>query len=307
MNVPLQQSIDDFIRSHQGLGESALKDLNNQSRGGGNNRKGNQHECHFAVFKLAEEFPEALQSEVRIKSQEKSFVDDLVITRDGGIAKSSYQLKNSPNVNWGGAKGIGNYFARQRILDTKYFGTPNAETVLVLADEETFKRLQGKIPESISAHTKVVHFENSSSPNRLLLSNKDFRRAIKNLSIHSEVDKLEVIVQGLVGAWTTHNGTIDNLAHIVQKAIEQTKPNYFKDFTGTEIALDPELAKVLDSIDNVHYEVCNGSLTYTVRDFNGTVSPRVGTSEFEQLSARVVAKQPQTAIDLVRILMGAEE
>ena len=88
------------------LGKQALKDLENQSKGGQNNAKGNRYEQFFAVYKLAKFYKYTKSDELEISSQEKAFVDDLVILNRSTNTKYSYQLKDSTRVYWNKSKGI---------------------------------------------------------------------------------------------------------------------------------------------------------------------------------------------------------
>ncbi|MCP5163330.1 MAG: hypothetical protein H6999_06555 [Hahellaceae bacterium] len=304
--MALEQKLEKFIKSHELLGRNALKSLRNQLIGGHNNAKGNQHECHFAVYQLAKNFTISLNSKVNIFQQVAAFVDDLVIRNESADTKFSFQLKDSTSVSWRGAKGIVGYFSRQHILDKYFHDSPNARTVLVLANKYVFDKLSTTIPNEIQDHTDVIYFENCLSPNKLLLSDQKFRAAIESLCVSTDLDKLEVIVQGLIGAWVTNSAMISDVAQIVRKAIEQTKPHVFKDFAEIEATVSPEFLNLIDTIDKVSYQVINGSFNYSVGRLSGFLPFRVGSPEFNLLCEKVIARQPKTAIELVQALMLVE-
>ncbi|MDX1695988.1 MAG: hypothetical protein R3208_19640 [Ketobacteraceae bacterium] len=305
--MTLKQELSEFIKSHQKLGRQALKSLKNQIRGGENNAKGSRHENYFAVFQIAVRFPSALTRRIFISAQADAFVDDLVVVDQEAGARLSYQLKDAVAVDWRGTKGILGYFFRQHILDCEYHQMPDARTVLVLGNQQVYEKLKASVPEAIAAHTDVIYFENTESPNRLLLSNPEFRKAVEALCISSAVDKLEMIVQGLLGAWMACSPVEQDLEKIVQKAIRQTRPNLFRNFYSEEDDLDPDFRAIIDSIDGLRYEVTNGSFSYSVGGFTGVIPHRVGSEEFRQLCNRIVSARPESALKLVEALMGVSD
>ena len=144
-----QGSLDEFVENK--LGKDALTNLTKQDIGGNNNEKGNHHEQLFAIYNLAKFYMHAQNDEeIEISSQDKAFVDDLVIFNKTQNKKRSYQLKDSKAVYWHKAKGISPYFSRQYLIDTKYYNVANAKTILVLANKDTFRLRSSDIPRSIN-------------------------------------------------------------------------------------------------------------------------------------------------------------
>ena len=87
MNSAVQLSLDEFVKSQ--LGSSALKSLRNQNTGGKNNEKGARHECRYAIYQIAKAVDDLDFDQIRIDSQTKAFVDDLIV-----INKARYALKS---------------------------------------------------------------------------------------------------------------------------------------------------------------------------------------------------------------------
>lgn len=303
--MALGKKLEHFVKSHHKLGWNKLKKLKNQTRGGESNEKGGRHERYFAVFQLAKHFPVALRADVTINHQAEAYVDDLVVINKSEGTKFSYQLKDSATVSWRGKRGIVGYFTQQHILDAEYHGIPAAITVLVLGNKKAFDKLSSNIPKEIDAHTEVLYFENCESPNKLLLCHSEFRSSIEQLCVSSDLNQLEMIVQGLLGAWEAHKSTVQDLELIVQKAIAQMKPNVFKNFDGHEVELNPDFKAIVDSIDGLSYEVTNGGFKYTFHSRNGVLEGLVNPEEFEGLCEKVILCKPNTAMELMEVLMGA--
>lgn len=302
MSAAEETLLDDFIKVK--LGTDALTKLEHQSRGGNNNSKGNNHEQYFAVYKLAKHYSEALSDDVEISSQDRAFVDDLVVLNKSKNSKKSYQLKDSAAVYWHKKKGICPYFQRQYIVDTEHYQITDSETILVLAQSNVYELRKQDIPTSISAHTKCLHFANSNSVNEMLLENPDFKNAISKLCVlPDEIDKLEVIVQILMGAWSTHNKTERSVHKLIELATSTAKPDFFKSETSS-LALDSNVIRILDSIDNLRYEVIDNCLKYNYGDFEGLVRCKLGTTQFQAICDEIVSQQPTEALKLCLILMG---
>ncbi|GAA3924309.1 hypothetical protein [Litoribacillus peritrichatus] len=307
MNTVTNEELENFVESE--ISSEALVHLKRQAMGGANNAKGNQHEQYFAVYKIAKFYQIAKNDDIEVCSQSYAFVDDLVILNRTTSSKHSYQLKDSKRVYWNGGKGIAPYFRKQNQLDKELYDLDNSEVVLVLADINVYRSRCKDIPSSISSYTRCINFKNPDSVNQMLMENQDFKAAVGRLCVSSEqIDKLEVIVQHLLGAWSAFGQKNVKISSIINKAREVAKPNFFK----SEV-VDPDEAKeipleVLDSIEGLSYELCEGFLHYSYKDsFQGQVKPRVGTNQFKAICNEIRIKKPTKAIELITLLMSTGE
>lgn len=296
---PLEKFVSDK------LGADRLKNLNFQSRGAANNSKGNNHESFFATYKLAKSYIENPEDDVEISSQDKAFVDDLVIFNLTKNSKYNYQLKDSKKVYWYKSKGITPYFKDQYKLDKEFYCVDLAKTILVLAQKEVYKLRNADIPKVIGSHTECMLFKNSDSANKMLLENDDFKNVISQFCAYpNESDKLEVTLQSLLGAWITHNKNVKKVSDLVDLAIKAANPDFFIDTNKTVYRLDSELVKVLDNIDGLSYTIVNGYLNYEVKSFSGSVRTKVGSPEFDKLCETIVKESPKDAFTLFGFLMN---
>lgn len=294
--------LDNFVESN--LGVEALKLLNYQSVGGNNNSKGNMHEQFFAVYKLAKYYSEQPEDKVQIMSQDKAFVDDLIIINVNSGVKRSYQLKDSKRVYWSKRKGISQYFKRQYAIDKDFHNFTDAKTILVLAQESVFNLRKKDIPKSIQPHTECILFKNSNTVNRMLLDNPRFKSAISNICINpNEIDKMEVIVQSLLGAWNAYKSELKEVSSFFDKAKVAIKPDFFKD--NTNVILDGKLIAILDNIDEIKYTLESGYLRYRYRSFEGIVRVKVNSPQFDTIKDEILHKNPSDAMSLFSILMKA--
>ena len=305
MSAAEDLQLDNFVKAE--FGDGALTQLNNQSRGGDNNSKGNQHEQRFAVYKLAKAHGEKPDDEIEISSQDRAFVDDLVVMNKSDNSKKSYQLKDSKSVYWSNKKGIKPYFKRQHSIDTKHLGIKDSETVLVLAIENVYMNRKRDIPRDIKPHTRCLHFPNPDSVNELLITSNDFKTAMGYLCPWpDETDKLEVVTQQLLGTWATHNKTVRNVGELIEKAKVGADPNFFCSPHST-VQLDESVAKILDEIDNLRYEVRGDYLNYSYGGLSGFVEFKLGTQEFHGMCEKIRSQAPKNAKDLLLILIGNGE
>jgi hypothetical protein len=304
MNTAVKQDLNGFILAE--LGANVLKKLDNQERGGNNNNKGNNHEQYFATYKLAKYFAIAqANDDIEIETQARAFVDDLIIYNKADDAKRSYQLKDSKAVYWSGKKGISTYFIRQHKIDCKYYKHAKSETVLVLSNIDTYNRRSCDIPNSIASYTRCLYFTNSSSPNELLLENVDFRKSIGDLcSFPSDIDKLTVVLQYLIGAWVTHNKTEKSVKKLVELAAGVAKPDFFK-LDSVNLKLDVKLTQILDNIDDLRYLISNSYLMYYYKNFEGQVRFKIGSEDFQKICNNVIRENPMSAQELFSILMSS--
>jgi hypothetical protein len=295
--------LDNFVKEN--IGEDALKSLIHQNRGGDSNARGNNHENYFAVFKLAKSFNDTPNDDLEITSQDKAFVDDLVVLNKTKNSKVSYQLKDSKAVYWHKTKGISPYFSRQYKTDKLYYNLDDSETVLVLAQKNVFTLRNKDIPEKISSHTRCMHFPNLDSANKMLLENPDFKNEIEKLCVTpNQTDKLEIIVKFLLGAWFTHNNTEKKISRLIELAKEGVQPDFFKSESNA-MELEPQISKILDNIDGITYIIEGDYLSYRYGDFEGIVRYKLDTPEFKLICNTLIKQQPNTAMDLFSILMGS--
>lgn len=296
-------SLEDFVRDN--LGADRLVNLNNQSKGGDNNAKGNRHETFFAAYKLAESYIESPEDDIEISSQEKAFVDDLTIMNFTKNSKQSYQLKDSKKVYWFKAKGIAPYFRDQYKVDLNHFNVDSSKTTLVLAQENVYKLRNKDIPESIKHHTECVLFKNSETANKMLLNNQNFKDVVSKFCAYpTETDKLEIVLQNLVGTWTTHNKEKKKVSEFIDLAKKAANPDFFKD-SNSNYSISDKLSQILDNIDGLSYTIHNGFLNYEINDFSGIVRSKIGTPEFEKLSETIIERNPSDIMSLLGFLMGS--
>lgn len=305
MNTTESSALDAFVQ--ESIGKDALKSLNYQCTGGNNNAKGNNHESYFAVYKLVKAFNDAPDENIEISSQDKAFVDDLVVLNKSKNTKTSYQLKDSKSVYWHKKKGISPYFQRQYKVDKMFYNINESETVLVLAQDSVYQLRSNDIPSSISAHTRCMHFANYDSPNKMLIENAQFKAEIGKICVApNQTDKLEVVVKFLIGAWSTHGGTERKVSRLMELAKKGVEPDFFKS-GDSALSLDPQISKILDKISGMTYTIDNNFLIYKYGDFEGTVRNKLDTPEFKSISDRLINQQPKNAMELFSILMGSGE
>jgi|TARA_R110001583_G_scaffold59932_6_gene178404 hypothetical protein len=305
MNIAANLTLDAFVK--ESIGEDALQSLIKQCIGGNNNAKGNNHENYFAIYKLVKSFNDTPNDDIEISSQDRAFVDDLVVLNKTKNSKISYQLKDSKTVYWHKAKGISPYFKRQYKIDMLYYHLKSSETVLVLAQKNVFLLRSKDIPSNITSHTRCMYFPNQDSANKMLLENSDFKNEIRKLCVTpDQTDKLEIIVKFLMGAWFTHNKTEKKINRLLELAKEGVQPDFFK-LGINSLKLDPQTSKILDKIDGMTYTIDNNFLNYQYGDFEGIVRHKLDTPEFKLLCDTLTKQQPSDAMTLFSILMGSGE
>ncbi len=304
-------TLEQFVEDN--FGEEILKKLESRHRGGINNAKGNSHETHFAVYKIAKFYAESQNDagHINIQAQAQAFVDDLVISNRQAETKYSYQLKDSVSVSWTGQKGIQADFELQYRVDNDHYGIANPETVLVLANRDVYEKLVSTVPKCIQSHTRCIYFENPASPNVLIFENQEFRTAITQLSTSSEPDILFAVAQNLIGAWGLLSESEVTVKEIVDKARKGANPNFFKSDDDVDLDIDNELKMALDNIKGLSFDVKNGYLSYSFsrngNEFSGTVKPRVGTEQFRAISNEIITNKPSTIFALAQIAMSTGE
>jgi len=301
-----RQAFETFVSKK--LGADVLKTLNNQNRGGKNNAKGNRFEQFFAVYKMAKLYYEAKNDDIEISSQSDcTFVDDLIVYNKTVGKKTSYQLKDSKKVYWHNNKGISPYFSRQYQLDMEFHELNASETVLVLADDSVYKLRSTDIPANIRSHTRCIHFSNLDTVNQMLMDNLNFKKAISHVCAYpDELDKLEVVTRQLIGVWAADSQAEKSLRKLMALA-RSSKPDFFKLEHDDILPLDSDIKALLDGIDGLYYEIREGYLHYSYRNFKGQVKPRNGTPEFLSICEVIRTTRPTTAMDFMIILMGTGE
>jgi len=293
--------LDQFVFSR--LGAECLSKLEYQARGGDNNSKGNNHESFFSTYQLAKNYVENPDDDIEIRSQERAFVDDVVVLNLSKNSKYSYQLKDSKRVYWNKSKGISPYFRDQYKIDKEFYKIDCSKTILVLAQERVYKLRKKDIPKKIESHTKCVLFKNSDSANRILMENSDFMNVVSQFCVYpEEPDKVEVVLQCLLGAWVTHNKTESKMSELIGLARKSANPDFFIN-SQINNSLSLEFTEVLDNIDGLSYKIVNGYLNYNVKSFSGSVRVRVESHEFNVLCETIVEENPKDALTLFRFLM----
>lgn len=283
---------------------ATLKYLRNKNRGGSSGQKGTRYEDYFAVYKLAQLARRiiAFDSKINFSSQQLAFVDDLIIEINANLLQH-YQLKNSHNVSWANGKHpIQEDFANQQKLNQN---RPHKSHIfLVVSDKARATRLVANIPSDIQPFSRVVYFP--YAPDILTLVNQlpGFKDALTYLSAfeHPAPDKLDYVAKALLGAWVTSNFTNVSGKELLLKAQRQT-PQYIRSFE-TSFDIAPQLAKILDNIEDLDYNLAKGFLHWDYADgLQCGIQPySIDTEAFRRLQERIIHHNPRTFEELEPLL-----
>lgn len=281
-----------------------LKYLQNKNRGGSSGQKGTRYEDYFAVYKLAQLARRiiAFDSNVQFSSQLLAFVDDLIIEINAAQIQH-YQLKNSANVSWtSGKHPIQKDFANQQKLNHNRY--PRSHMFLVVADQACATRLVANIPSDIQSFSRVSYFPYAPDTMALVDQLPGFKHALTYLSAfeNPEPDKLDYVAKALIGAWVTSNFTNVSGKELLLTAQRQT-PQYIRSFETT-FEIDPQLEKILSSIEDLRYNLAKGFLHWDYADgLQYGVQPySIETEPFRRLQERIIHHNPRTFEELEPLL-----
>jgi hypothetical protein len=305
MPTAQDSELDNFIVRR--FGRNALQRLNNQVRGGSNNEKGTTHEQSFAIYKLAKFYDESANDDIEITSQIRGFVDDLVVLNRTSNEKRSYQLKDCLSVSWNSEKGIAPYFHKQYIIDTEVSGLSLSQTTLVNANERVHNLRKDDIPSHIESHTNCMYFPNKTL-SWLLANDTSFRQEMNKLcSFPDDDDKLLSVSHTLMGVWCSRDRNTESdtkITNLITQARKNANPDFFLPLAGEQFVLDENIIKILDSFEEISYEVSGGFLVYSYRLFSGQSKSKIGTESFQNICNVIINESPKTVRELFLLLMG---
>jgi hypothetical protein len=286
------------------FGQETRKYLQNKNRGGINGEKGSTYENYYAVYQLAVLARELIElgQDAKICSQGLAFVDDLVIDRSGDTFLRNYQLKNSSTVFWGqGEKSIQDDFCKQQALNQSI--ARGSELYLVVSDLSLQNTLSDKCPQSIKDFSQVIYFPYRKELSSLLDSFPRFREAIQYLCPLEDIDKVECAAGVLLGAITSSDRSSLSVREIIEKA-SAFSPSYIRSLSD-EVSIDPEVAIMLRNVEDFDYTISKGFLSwdYGKGIFTGTVSHRIGSTQFEKIQRLLKQHHPTTFAGLRDFLL----
>jgi hypothetical protein len=283
---------------------ATLQYLKNKNMGGASGQKGTRYEDYFAVYKLAELTPAILEDGLVVKfsRQVLAFVDDLIIDILSAPLQH-YQLKNSRTISWmTGDRSIQDDFTNQHRLNQRLLKR-DSQLYLVVSDPAKSVILSGCIPSAIRAFSQVIHFPYGPIMD-LIERIPKFRDALAYLSAsgNPEPDKLEFAAKALLGAWIDNQASQVSGQELLTRAQHQT-PQYIRSFRS-DLALDPEVEKILNNIEYFKYNLAKGFLHWDYADGLeiGTPPYSIETEEFRRLQERIKSHCPTTFEELENFL-----
>lgn len=272
-------------------GEAHFKYLSNKHKGGVNNSKGNIFENQFAVYKIAANFNEGAAGQTTLfSSQVLCFIDDLIIEKQDENTVEHYQLKDVAGLSWhDNPHSIKDDFIMQHNVCSD--NGMDATLQLVVSREEVKQDLISKMPDELRGVATVLHFQNASSINNLIRENTEVRDVLRNMCALSNPssDKLDTLGSIILGVWSSVDQKQTPLAEILEKCVRQN-PHYIR---GLQDNISQRLTNIFSNIDGFIYAIERGYISWTYRDTdNGTLSYRIGSSEFEQWENDVFNVEP---------------
>lgn len=294
----MQVNLEQFVENT--FGKPSVTLLNNMSRGGNNNDKGNRLESRFSIYQIAKNIAETLKKdpEQTISRQQKGFVDDIVQHFPKINEKKNYQAKDSKSVSWNSLK---DNFSRQYTIDTKFHKVTTSRNIALVASQKRYKRLKGSIPKAIKAHTECEFFPNPKSQTELLLQHKPLQDALKSIVRDPEQpDKLDAAFNIIHGVFCSNE--FNSVKDIWDKAIECSHPDIFITHQPEEQTLDPALKDFLDSVQYLRYHVCNSEIKLTINEkFDTKID--MTDSNYENVVKLLLKSKPSTASDFIALWM----
>jgi hypothetical protein len=284
------------------LSKEVVKYLSSKLRGGDSNERGNRYESHFALYNILcllscdrEE-----RSKYLVTSQCRSFVDDLLITKNG---KEYYQLKSGKKVNWG-INLIGNIhfdFHQQKRIEKKH--KSKFSLSLVVSSNELKKSLDKNIPKVISDVTSVVFFPYYESVSRQIKENNNFKEKLESLIAldNPSDDKLEALASVVLGYWESTEKK-DVLIESIYLKIENYNCSFLKSSSTTNI--DENVETILRSINGFLFKNENGNFvwSYNGKD-SGVFGNKIGSEEFKSFEENVLKMNPVNFDNLEMIMI----
>jgi hypothetical protein len=288
------------------FGSPTLEYLKNKNQGGVSNNKGNTYENFFAVYQLALLAKAVIEDgkDIYFLSQVCSFVDDLIIHYVNEDILQHYQLKNSPNINWGtGAKSICDDFRKQFQLNESI--SKKSELSLVVSSSNLQSELHNKMPEEIKNYSQVKHFHYDANLMKVINQEPEFKKAVEYLCCfdNPEQDKIECVVSVLLGAWCSSDRSNTFVLNVLKKA-QNCNPSYVRSFTGDK-EVDSDVKEILDRIEFFTYRFSKGFLHWKYRSGldEGTLPYNCATERFTKFQNLVREKKPSSFDELESFLI----
>jgi hypothetical protein len=286
--------VEAFVKNR--FGEDKLKKLNNMHQGGKNNEKGNRLEDRFAVFKIVSLAPlvDGDEPDLCLLKQEKSFVDDVVISYPKSNKKENYQAKDVKEIAW---SAFADNFEMQYAIDMEYHDCQTSWTNALLAEHSQYIKLSQKIPENIKHHTKCVYFPNDESFPSLLLKHNPLKEGLAKLSKKKgDLSHYETIFAQILGQWgISESGRV---ADILKSSKENARPNLFID--GLPLDFDQKALDILVNIPELSYSLDNGELQVSCKGFEFLLAS-AKMDNVKQCEDLIKEQQPRTVIELVEV------
>lgn len=278
------------------------KYLNNKLRGGEVNERGNRYENYFATFRILELINNSptLTKSIYISSQEKAFVDDLLIKVDQ--ERELYQLKSSKKLKWGFGKKIKTLnfdFSIQRGIEN--FHKRNFKLFLTVSNESLRNDLNVSLPKHLKKCTRIILFPYYDSIQKQIENDSKFKDELIKLSALNSptTDKLESLAATILGAWNSSNKKMIQLEDLYTK-IENIGYSFIKARVINNIAADTK--SVLDSIPDFKYIISNNYLTWEYKKDSGFIPYQIGSNEFNIIEEKIKIENPKNFITLEKIL-----
>lgn len=288
------------------FGPATLKYLKNKNQGVISNNKGNTYENFFAVYQLALLAKDVIEDSKNIYflSQVCSFVDDLIINHINEDTLQHYQLKNSPNINWGtGGKSICDDFRKQFQLNESI--SKKSEISLVVSFSALQSELDNKMPEDIKSYSQVKHFHYDSSLIKVINQEPEFKKAVEYLCCfdNPEQDKIDCVASVLLGAWCSSDRSNVSVLNVLEKA-QNCNPSYVRSFTGDK-EMDSDVKEILDRIEFFTYRFSKGFLHWEYKSGldEGTLPYSCVTERFTKFQNLVREKRPRSFDELESFLI----
>lgn len=289
------------------FGKAACDYLARKHTGGTSGEKGNTYENFFAVYQLAKLAKAVLEAnkDIRIASQIRAFVDDLIVIDADAACFRHYQLKNSPSVSWGtGLRSLADDFEKQYQLNQAI--SKESELHLVVSDMNLQHRLSASLPPTISSYSQVCYFPYTPHLLRVIAQTPDFREALAELSafINPDEDKIECVATVLLGAWVSSGKASISLMELLQKA-QQCQSSFIRSFSRSEAELDVEVAKILGEIPNFTYTLSKGFFHWEFKSGldQGTLRYSCETEEFQRFQELIRQQSPTSFEEIEGFLL----
>jgi hypothetical protein len=299
-----QNDVKELIRVMHG--DAGVTYVTNKKRGGDSGRKGPRYEDFFFVYKAAEiavTYIAQPRPWPAVRGQVLGYVDDVVVlTR---TQSDYYQLKNVASITWtSGDHPLEADFANQYTI-AQALGLPRPLTHLVVPDADLKAKMVAAMPQTISAHSSVVHFPYSDgSLNRLVLECTHLQELLKTLSKRREptLDEIEGVYGVLTMSLLQHpdGAEVDVLLDSANKRL----PNLLRSLNVVDEKqfVISNFENTLAAIPGLTYSFDKGFFSWSAFGMSGIFSTDCASAEFARFQANVVQNQPPTFDDFEGLL-----